>query len=468
MSAQDVNEVDVVVVGGGLAGHSAAIEVSRAGKSVAVLEKMAEIGGSTVLSGGSFAFAGTPEQQEQDIDDSVERLERDLIACADREAAGELIKVYVKHQFEAYQMLRQLGVVFDPVQFSSNQSVPRSHPTPPGRVIDLMNQHLRQQYGVVVQTLSPVSALRRDPMSKRIAAVTVNRNGNSVDIRARLGVILACGGFSQSLELMSMLAPHLDKVLLTGGPGNQGDGLKMAWAHGAAIADIDALVPTFGALQEPAPSEPNTILLAYYRGGIVINTAGHRFVDESKSYKSIGKVSLDQAGARGFQIFDQKVMDFSVKSPKTLDFQRAFDLGRVATADTIAGLAGKIGVDPATLARTVAEYNDGIRHQRDTFGRKHLSNQVGEAFPLERPPYYAYATVPYMATTYAGVKVDKQMRVIDVWGQPIGGLYAAGEIIGGTHGRGYMTGASLGKALIFGRVAAWSAMAGCAASIAED
>src|SRR3546814_3845301 len=130
---------------------------------------------------------------------------------------------------------------------------------------------------------------------------------------------------------MSMLAPHLDGVLLTGGAGNQGDGLKMAWAHGAAIADIDALVPTFGALQEPTLSEPNTILLAYYRGGIVTNAAGHRFVDESKSYKSIGKASMEQGGARGFQIFDQRVMDLSVRSPKTLDFQRAFDLGRERT-----------------------------------------------------------------------------------------------------------------------------------------
>jgi len=455
-----VKEVDLVVVGAGLAGHSAAIEASKAGARVVVLEKMPDIGGSTILSGGSFAFAGTPEQARQGIQDSAELLERDLKACADRDAAHELIHAYVEHQFAAYELLRQLGVVFDPVQFSSNQSVPRSHPTSPQRVIELMNRHLREQYGVVVQTSHPVTALHRDAENARISAVIAVQEGTNVEYRARLGVVLASGGFSQSPELMSMLAPHLDGVLLTGGAGNQGDGLKMAWAHGAAIADIDALVPTFGALQEDTLSEPNTILLAYYRGGIVINTAGHRFVDESKSYKSIGKASMDQPGACGFQIFDQKVMDLSVRSPKTLDFQRAFDLGRVTQANSIAELAGKIGVDARTLQHTVAEYNDGIRHQRDKHGRKHLSNRVGEAFPLEQAPYYAYATVPYMATTYAGLKVDKQMRVIDIWGRPIGGLYAAGEILGGAHGRGYMTGASLGKALIFGRLAVQSALAG--------
>lgn len=144
-------------------------------------------------------------------------------------------------------------------------------------------------------------------------------------------------------------------------------------------------MPTFGALQEAVPSEPNTILLAYYRGGIVVNSTGERFVDESKSYKAIGKASMGQAGARGFQIFDQKVMDLSVRAPKTLDFQRAFDLGRVTAADTIVELAERIGIDPQALARTVSEYNDGIRQQRDSFGRRHLSNQVGEAFPSNIP-----------------------------------------------------------------------------------
>lgn len=459
MDARDVREADVVIVGGGLAGHSAAIEVSKAGGRVALLEKMPEIGGSTVLSGGSFAFAGTPEQAEQGIEDSPERLRRDLIACAARDQALELIDVYVEHQLDAYRLLRELGVVFDSVQFSSNQSVPRSHPTSPARIMELMSQHLRRQYGVVAQTSTPVSALLRAPDDGRIVAISARHGGRAVEYRAQQGIILASGGFSQSPELMSMLAPQLKHVLLTGGAGNQGDGLKMAWAHGAAIADIDALVPTFGALQEPTLSEPNTILLAYYRGGIVVNRKGERFVDESKSYKTIGKASMEQEGACGFQIFDQKVMDLSVRSPKTLDFQRAYDLGRVAAADTLAQLARQIGLDPQILERTVSDYNDGILRRLDRFGRRHLSNQVGEAFPIERPRYYAYATVPYMATTYAGIKVDSRMRVIDIWGQPIDGLYAAGEVIGGAHGRGYMTGASLGKALIFGRVAARSAIA---------
>ncbi|XUG89267.1 FAD-binding protein [Bordetella pertussis] len=103
--------------------------------------------------------------------------------------------------------------------------------------------------------------------------------------------------------------------------------------------------------------------------------------------------------------------------------------------------------------------------RRDTPAARQLRPQASvqpgrRGVPLEHPRYYAYATVPYMATTYAGIKVDRRMRVVDVWGKPIDGLYAAGEIIGGAHGRGYMTGASLGKALIFGRVAAWSAISG--------
>lgn len=458
MAKNTIVDTDVVIAGGGLAGHVAALEVAKAGKRVVVIEKMPEVGGSTVLSGGSIAFAGTPEQEARGIHDSEELFRRDLRACAGPGRSEALIDLYIRHQTDAYRFLRDLGVVFDDVQFSSNQSVPRSHPTPPRGLIKLLGEHLKK-LGIEVQMLTAALSLCRDAdENKRITGLIAQKGSERIEYRATLGVIMATGGFSQSLPTMMLLAPHLEHVLLTGGPGNQGDGLRMAWEHGASIADIDALVPTFGALKEEKQSEPNTILLAYYRGGIVVNTEGKRFIDESKSYKSIGRASLEQKGATGFQIFDERVMRLGTPSPKTLDFELAYEKGRVLKANTIAELARKIGIDPCVLEETVATYNEGIENNSDAFGRKHLAHTVGEAFPLTAAPYYAYPTVPYMASTYAGVRINSRMQVIDVWDRPISGLYAAGEVVGGAHGKGYMTGTALGKALIFGRVAAWSAM----------
>ena len=459
MNIERVIEADVVVLGGGLAGHSAAVEVAKAGRQVVVLEKMDQVGGSTVLSGGSIAFAGTPHQQKQGINDSEELFRRDLEACAGPGRSRDLIDVYLRHQKEAYELLLEFGVVFNEVQFSSNQSVPRSHPTPPARLIELMGQLLHKLDGEVHTNTAARKLLRSTDSDRRIVGVLAEQGGKQLEYRAKLGVIIATGGFSQGPAIMKMLAPHLvENVLFTGGAGNQGDGLRMAWDHGAAIADIDALVPTFGALKEEALSEPNTILLAYYRGGIVVNSDAQRFIDESKSYKSVGKASLDQKGAYGVQIFDEKVMNLSVRSPKTLDFKLAYDKGRVIKADTIADLARKAGLDAEALENTVEEYNEGIASNNDKFGRKHLAHTVGEAFPLVTAPYYAYVSVPYMASTYAGIHINSQMQVMDIWDRPIDGLYAAGEVVGGAHGKGYMTGTALGKAFIFGRCAAKAAM----------
>ena len=454
-TAMNDMEADVVILGAGLAGHCAAIEAARAGASVILLEKMDRIGGSTVLSGGSFAFAGTDMQKSQGIDDSDALLSEDLNTAAAREAARGLIDVYVSKQREAYEFLLGFGVKFNPVQFAAGQSVPRSHPTDPGTVIELLASALKQQHGIEAITFARALRLERDDTHGRVTAVRAEKDGSAFVVRARKGVILATGGFSQSRELMTLLAAKLEPSVLTGSPGNVGDGLKMAWALGGGLADVEALVPTFGSLHADVQPEPNTIVLAYYRGGIAVNRSGRRFINESRTYKEVGAACLDEEGAMGFQIFDQKVMDASVRSPRTLDFTLAKAKGRVIEAPTINELARKIGVDADTLCTTVDRYNQDIRETGADrlFGRATLVHKVGKPFPLDHAPYYAYPTSTYMATTYAGLTIDTGMRVIDVFGEPIEGLYAAGEIVGGVHGRGYMTGAALGKAVIFGRIA---------------
>ena len=448
---------DVAVLGAGLAGHCAAIEAARAGAQVVVLEKMPEIGGSTVLSGGSFAFAGTPDQRALGYEDDPATFHQDLLRLADRDEARELVDVYAAHQLEAYEFLRERGILFSPVQSSSNQSVPRSHPTAPRKVIGTLHVELTERHRVPVMLSVRGRRLLRNKAG-RVVAVQVEVDGRRRVVRARSGVVLATGGFSQSRELMGLFAPKLERSLRTGCPGNEGDGLRMAWEHGAIVADLDALVPTFGALDEPTMSEPNTLLLAFFKGGVAVNRNGRRFVDESRGYKAVGAACLEQDGARGFQVFDAAVMRNSVPDPVTFDLRRAHAKGRVLEAPTVEALAEKIGIDPTALGATIRRYNGDAHEGFDReYGRRHLVSQVGRIFPLEEPPYYAYPTATILPATFGGIRVDRLMRVVDVWGAPIAGLYAAGEVTGGFHGRGYMTGTALGKALIFGRIAGRSA-----------
>src|ERR1043166_1163137 len=131
-------ETDVAVVGGGLAGYCAALQAAEAGAQGLLLEKQPQIGGSTVLSGGFLAFAGTDMQREAGVEDSAERLLRDLRNAGGNENDPALLQVYVEEQLQVYQWLKDRGVPFKAVQISSAQSVPRTHPLDPLALLNIL------------------------------------------------------------------------------------------------------------------------------------------------------------------------------------------------------------------------------------------------------------------------------------------------------------------------------------------
>ena len=457
--AEWTRETDVVVIGGGLAGYCAAIEAAQAGASVLLLEKQPAAGGSTVLSGGFFAFAGTDLQQAAGVEDSNARLYEDLRRAGGEQNDERLLAVYVDHQLEAYAWLKKVGMAFKPLQLSSAQSVPRTHPVDPEALIKRLRE-LAEQTGRV-QTLlnSPAERLLQDAPRGRVTGVLAAIDGRREAIRARRGVVLAAGGFSRSEQMLKEFVPHQAKGIRYGGAGNTGDGIRMAWALGAGFRDMAYIKGTFGFHPNARTQEGrNWTKLAVYRGAIAVNKLGRRYVDESKSYKLLGDAVLAQPDGIAYQIFDQGIMDKAVDGVPPFDFQSALRLGRLVRAETLAELAGKIGVDPAALAATVRRYNDLVAKGVDEdFGRDGLSTHYGKLVTIDTAPFYAYPSTSGLIATYCGLTVDPETRVLDVFEEPIPGLYAAGELMGGFHGVAYMTGSSLGKCVIFGRIAGQNA-----------
>jgi fumarate reductase flavoprotein subunit len=299
----------------------------------------------------------------------------------------------------------------------------------------------------------------------RVEGATVERGGREHAIGARGGVVLATGGFSRSEELLAKFAPHLKSALKLGGQGNTGDGLLLAWKLGADLVDMPFVNGTFGVSLNNypdlriGPSDEPLLRLAIYRGGIAVNLNADRFADESISYKKLGELCLAQPRGVGFQVWDQNIMDQSVPAPNATDFKMAYEKGLVRSADTLEALAASVDLDPARFAETVRRYNADAKEGRDTvFGRTTLGKGYGKLVALERAPFYIYPCTTAVLSTYCGVRVNADMQVIDVFGKPLPGLYAAGEIVGGFHGAGYMSGSSLSKAAIFGRVAAATAL----------
>ncbi|MDO7836309.1 FAD-binding protein [Sphingobium sp. HBC34] len=207
---------------------------------------------------------------------------------------------------------------------------------------------------------------------------------------------------------------------------------------------------------EPSLTAPEGmfLLMAIYRGAMAVNRDAKRFVNESLSYKEIGGACLAQPGGVAFQIFDESVMEQAQPIPSNMNFREALTRGIVHSAPTIAGLAATVGLDGAALEAAVARYNAMMEAGKDSdFGRTTIAGSVGKPLPLNRAPYYVLPCAVAVTGTFCGIRVDADSHVLDPYGQPLPGLFAAGEVTGGFHGASYMSGSALAKAAIFGRIA---------------
>jgi fumarate reductase flavoprotein subunit len=298
---------------------------------------------------------------------------------------------------------------------------------------------------------APASRLVRE--GGRVVGVDV-RTPDGVRRVLADAVVVATGGFSQSPDLLARFAPQMEHALRAGGDGCAGDGLLMAWQLGAGVVDTPYVKATYGHFHEMHPDEDGTGILAVYKGAIAVNREGRRFVDESLNYKEIGDHALAQSLVTTYQVFDSRVMAATSDEVPIYDFAGRESAGLLVRAETIAELEERLGLPEHSLVATVESYNEAIRcGTPDPLGRQHLSGAVGAPFPLERAPFYAHPSGSVVLATYCGLTVDTELRVLDVFGEPIERLYAAGEVIGGFHGAGYITGTSIGKAGIFGRLA---------------
>jgi len=448
-------ETDVVVVGAGGAGFAAAIEAADKGAKVLMLEKLDVIGGSTILCGGALTFAGTDMQADKNVQDSNELLKKDLFKVGENVNDPVQVQAYLDNQLETYHWLKKIGVTFKQLTIASGMSVPRSHQVVPPDVIKILDETARAK-GVRLMKETPVAKLVQDEKTGRIRGVQAEQRGKTRFFGARKGVVLASGGFSLNTELLARFVPPMSKARALVGAGCNGDGLKMAWAYGADLVDMPYIKATFG--YHPQSKSTKERAHIYYKGAIIVNKEGKRFVNESISYKLLGDAALVQTDAVAYSIWDTKIAE-AAKDDALARVDGLEKLGLVFKGDTIAELAGKIGVPAATLEETVKAYNAGIDSGADPFGRKTLTSAFGKPVKIENPPYSAFLSTGVILGTYGGIRVDGKARVLNIFGEPIPGLFAAGEITGGMHGAAYMTGTAFGKALIIGRVAGKSVAA---------
>ena len=451
---QEFGRPDVLILGSGQAGLAAAVSAASAGARVLILEKRSIIGGSTAMSSGLTAYAGTDEQALIGVRDDVESLRNDIFATGQGKSDPALVDVYCREQLSTYHWLKELGVSYGHVHAASGQSVPRSHSTDPSRMVETL---LKRAEGLGALLLLEVRALQLLTSDETVTGVMAEIHGGIHAIEAG-SVVLATGGFSQNVELLERFAPHMVHAVRGGAPGSEGDGLLMGWRIGADFRDTPYVKGTYGIYPHEDARESGTGILAVYKGAIAVNADGQRYTDEAKPYKALGDDCLAQPGHMTWQIFDATVMERDDPSVEIYCFSGRLATGLLEVADTLQDLAAGLGIPAEALVRTVDAYNAACRGEcADPFGRTHLSGEVGTPTPIDTPPFYAHLSTASVLATYCGLTIDTSTRVLNVYGEEIPGLFAAGEVTGGFHGSGYVTGTSVGKSGIFGRIAGASA-----------
>jgi len=471
---------DLIVVGAGIAGLSAALEGARAGLRVTVIEQNSVPGGHAVISSGGLSLIGTPLQERMKIADSPEIAYRDFLKWGE-DANEPWVRYYVNNsRREIYDWMEALGVefVFASMNGAGNSvarfHVPRDQGL--GLVIPLYREILRQG-GVTFRMNTRVTALRM--ANGRVAAVETEdlRTGAKADLSGG-AVLLATGGFAARLDLVLSSWPRQmrkpERVVAGGGYFAFGGGMELARQAGGVSTNLDHQWNYATGLPDPFDPEGKRGHFAQAPGAIWVNAQGKRFVREQHEPKATIPVVAAQKPAFFWAIFDAegrkgfRVIHAGFSDDRLRELFEA--PGFIHRADSIAQLAARANLPADTLEATINRYNALVESGEDTdFGRfgPHLPRPLIGGFPvpaprkIATPPFYAAPMYILIRKSMGGILVDLESRVLNREGKPVPGLFAAGEAtgFGGLNGKNGLEGTFLGPAILMGRIAARTAAA---------
>ena len=427
----DKNKTDVLVIGGGGAGLVAAITAAEAGKNVILVEKMMAVGGNTIISATGITASDTYLHTESGIPFTKEDHFKKTMETGKNLANPELVNILVDSSADAVQWLADLGLK---LKVRSEQE--------PFWLVPVEGHYGSQFVGVLLNKANGLKNLEIRTESKalellvedgKVVGALIEGTEGQYEVKAN-AVVLATGGLNNNPEMIAQYNANYTNVnteMTTAGP--TGDGILMALAVNANLIDMEYF--QIRPLSLNGDWYKETIVAAEGTSGIIVNFQGVRFVNETLAPKPLASEILKTAEHSAYVVFDQLVAD-------TEPAAKYIEKGKAFKADTIAELATLMGLDAAVLEKTVNDYNAGI----DPFGRTVLGKIV-------QAPYYAVITKPSNHYTMGGVQIDANAQVIDKQGNPIVGLYAAGEIIGGLYGDGRVAGNNTLDDVVFGKIA---------------
>ena len=483
-------DADVVVVGAGGAGMTAAITAAAEGKSVVILESQSMVGGNSVRATGGMNAGKTVYQDENEFGESA-GVEKTLKTAAEKYADNETITALAKtvsEQWAAYQAnptgyfdsvelmeldtmiggkgindpelvetlcansadaidwLDEHGITLHNVSSFGGASVKRIHRpvNAEGKtvsvgsyMIPLLEENC-EKAGVKMMLDTTATEILTDANGAAVGVKATGASGETVTVNAK-AVVLATGGFGANLDMVVKYKPELKGFMTTNAPGIQGQGIEMAQAIGAATVDMDQI-------QIHPTVEANTAALITEGlrgdGAILINEEGQRFIDEVGTRDVVSAAEIAQTGSYSWLVVDQAMADASSV------IQGYIKKGYTVTGSTYEELGEAMGVDAAAFAETMEKWNGYVEAKNDPdFGRTSFAN------PLNTAPYYAVKVTAGVHHTMGGLKINANTEVLNEKGEVIPGLFAAGEVTGGVHGANRLGGNAVADFTVFGRIA---------------
>ena len=487
-------DADVVVIGAGGAGMTAAMTAADAGQKVVILESQAMVGGNSARATGGMNAAKTVYQDENEFDqaagvektlataaekyadnetitalaktvseqwaayqanptgyfDSVELMELDTMVGGKGINDPELVKTLCEGTADAIDWLDENGITLHNVSSFGGASVKRIHRpvNEEGKVVSVgaymipLLQENCEKRGIDIVLNTTVDTILTDANGAAVGVSGTDKDGNTVVVNAK-SVILATGGFGANLDMVTQYKPELAGFMTTNAAGAQGQGIEMATAIGAGTVDMDQI-------QIHPTVEANTAALITEGlrgdGAILVNANGERFIDEVGTRDVVSAAEIAQPGSYSWLIVDQAMADASSV------IQGYIKKGYTKTGATYEELAKELDVDPATFANTMETWNSYVEAKNDPdFGRTSFAN------PLNNGPYYAIKVTAGVHHTMGGVTINSATEVLKKDGTVIPGLFAAGEVTGGVHGANRLGGTAVADFVVFGRIAGESA-----------
>jgi len=441
-------ETDVLAIGAGAAGLTAAIWAKAAGAEAMILEKAPTIySSSTGMSGGGWILAGTSTQEEKGINDSPDLYYNYLLTYNQGKVDKALLKTFVENAPRVYEWVMELGTPCLNLVAYGEMGKPRVHWTDVRATLKGLETECRER-GIEILFETPATRLLLSPEGRVIGA-QADEGGETIFIKARKGVVMGCGGFSANPDMLTeFCGPKISRMMPVGSPHNTGDGFKMGMSAGAALRDAYVLPEMALAACDTLVTLPQLSR----DGGILVNINGKRFIDESLIGMELGAAAVGQPDRLVYLVYCENIPS----EMSEIKLERHITAGgEIYTADTLTELAEIAGLPIGALVETVNNYNCFVEAGADPeCGRITLDGHSGEPVKLDNPPYYCIPCTGAIYPTEMGLRIDETARVIDVFGNVIPGLYAAGLMAAmGLKGPSGRTLPALPGAFTFGYIA---------------